>query len=745
MRDDFRYIVEKAKYFHKLKSDEEFLFNQANNLDTDKVKLVQQSYENKQKINQIRYLAANLMLDKKLDDSSLGEIKKKVNSDYPTDITKSWKKPFSILYVYFYNPIKDTVVEKLNHIVEEIKNKTDISFNVTVNSFDGAQNFGSDICWIALYDPKKKSQSEGVQYFINISREGIQFGTYKHQDKKHISRTNFAFEEINSTIIDEIVKDFEAQKDLIFKEANEEYKMGSIMIDINSKLTTDSKQLLNNKKQIILYGPAGTGKTYNTKNIIVNHAFGDVDNIDEKYKELQDQGRVQFVTFHQSFAYEDFIEGVKPNLNEEVEGNISYKVENGIFKELCEKAVISNRRLVDQSHEKITSNSKFWKISLGDSQTNEATMVYDYCIENNCIALGWNEDAKNSMFNRFKNEIKRGDLVFVSNGNRKIKALARVVGDFREEDTEIGYKNYRDVEWLIKDMNLATDKLFKSYFSQMSFYSLDNNKPDLEKLNKILVGNDVIEYSESTIKEHLEKFYKKDKEEKEKYFEESSQNYYLIIDEINRGNISKIFGELITLLESSKRLGEADELTTTLPYSKEEFGIPPNLYIIGTMNTSDKSIAHLDIALRRRFGFVEMLPSYDEKIIKNEKCRILLKNLNDRIEILLDKDHLVGHSFFCGISENESNLNNKISTIMQNEIVPLLEEYFYGDYEKIQLVLGNNNLSSEKFEKHEKYKDVANIKKLLENSNKETKYEYWFQLGKGFDNSLGENAEDKSE
>ncbi|AEB28312.1 hypothetical protein [Francisella hispaniensis] len=269
--------------------------------------------------------------------------------------------------------------------------------------------------------------------------------------------------------------------------------------------------LLNSKKQIILYGPAGTGKTYNTKSIIEAHSG-------EDYERLKSNGRVEFVTFHQSFAYEDFIEGIKPNLNEEVEGNISYKVEKGVFKELCEKAVISNRRLVEQSHEKITSNSKFWKISLGDSQTNEATIIYDYCIENDCIALGWNEDAKNSMFNRFKNEIKRGDLVFVSNGNRKIKALARVVGDFREEDTEIGYKNYRDVEWLIKDMNLATDKLFRSYFSQMSFYSLDNNKPDLEKLNEILVGNDVIEYSESTIKQHLEKFYKKTNEEKKKYF-----------------------------------------------------------------------------------------------------------------------------------------------------------------------------------------------------------------------------------
>ncbi|AEI36766.1 McrB family protein [Francisella salina] len=707
MRDDFRYIVEKAEYFHKLKNNEEFLFNQANNLDSDKVKLVQQSYENKQKINQIRYLAANLMLDKKLDHSALGKIKKKVNSDYPTDITKSWKKPFSILYVYFYNPIKDTVVEKLNHIVEEIKNKTDISFNVTMNSFDGAQNFGSDICWIALYDPKKKSQSEGIQYFINISQEGIQFGTYKHQDKKHISRTNFASKEINSTIIDEIVKDFEAQKDLIFKEANEEYKMGKIMIDINSKLTTDSKQLLNNKKQIILYGPAGTGKTYNTKNIIVNHAFDNVDEdkIDERYKELQDQGRVEFVTFHQSFAYEDFIEGIKPNLNEEVEGNISYKVENGIFKELCEKAkenYINSFKSTQQVNHEQQIKQKFISF-VNDSIENERE---------------FSKTQKNKTFTIIS--IDSQSLVINSDDSK--------------------YNNHR-IEIKLNDFYTALGYEEREKLSTSKEYAL--------KIFKRTTQWQVDTYILNILKE-FDKESKNFKDITETKEDNKLRNYYLIIDEINRGNISKIFGELITLLESSKRLGEDNELTTTLPYSKDEFGIPPNLYIIGTMNTSDKSIAHLDIALRRRFGFVEMLPKYDLKDgngenLLDDSCAKLLEELNQRIEILLDKDHLIGHSFFCGISENESNLDNKISTIMQNEIVPLLEEYFYGDYEKIQLVLGNNNLSSEKFEKHEKYKDIANIKKLLENSNKETKYDYWFQLGKDFDSSLGEKAEDKTE
>jgi 5-methylcytosine-specific restriction protein B len=188
-------------------------------------------------------------------------------------------------------------------------------------------------------------------------------------------------------------------------------------------------------------------------------------------------------------------------------------------------------------------------------------------------------------------------------------------------------------------------------------------------------------YSDKNIqKELLKEFFKKTREEEKEFFK-NSKPYYLIIDEINRGNISKIFGELITLLEKDKRLGKKDELTTQLPYSKEEFGIPPNLFIIGTMNTSDKSIANLDIALRRRFGFIEMLPKYDlnTNLISEEYSKIL-KTLNKRIEILLDKDHLIGHSFFM----KENGEDKDLEFIFKYEIVPLLEEYFYNDYEKIQ-------------------------------------------------------------
>ena len=176
---------------------------------------------------------------------------------------------------------------------------------------------------------------------------------------------------------------------------------------------------------------------------------------------------------------------------------------------------------------------------------------------------------------------------------------------------------------------------------------------------------------------------------------QQDKNFVLIIDEINRGNISKIFGELITLIEPSKRLlTENDEhpKRVTLPYSKKLFGIPKNLYILGTMNTADKSIALLDSALRRRFSFNEMLPSSDvvDKLIKIEgiDIKLLFETINSRIEFLIDKDHMIGHSYFLKIKENPS--IQALALIFKKEIIPLLTEYFYGDFEKIQLVLGDN-------------------------------------------------------
>jgi len=167
----------------------------------------------------------------------------------------------------------------------------------------------------------------------------------------------------------------------------------------------------------------------------------------------------------------------------------------------------------------------------------------------------------------------------------------------------------------------------------------------------------------------------------------AKQNFVLIIDEINRGNVAEIFGELITLVEEDKRQGKDEVIKVTLPYSKKDFSVPSNLYIIGTMNTADRSVEALDTALRRRFSFVEMMPEYELPELNREmagiKLSTLLKTINQRIEKLLDRDHQIGHSYFLKINNDVG-----LQQVFKDKIIPLLQEYFYGDYEKLGLVLG---------------------------------------------------------
>ncbi|MDE7542860.1 AAA family ATPase [Bacillus cereus] len=440
-------------------------------------------------------------------------------------------------------------------------------------------------------------------------------------------------------------------------------------------------------KNIILYGPPGTGKTYavaeRALEIIVPARYrrikenrADVMNL---YKKLSEQNRIAFCTFHQSFAYEDFVEG----LRSDEEGN--FILQDGIFKRICETATLRETKAVSV-YDFDENEIEFYKMSLGGIQEEDGEDIYNYCIDNNCVALGWggNIDYKGCLdrqavyekyyscnagddrvfnvdaINRFKNWMKKDDIIFISEGNHKIRAIAKVIGDYNYvADSEIRYKHFREVEWLYYGETIGVDQILKEkVLSQQAIYQfgkMDLNGPQIKRLLT-------------------------------KQVNEETDNYVLIIDEINRGNISKIFGELITLIEDDKRIDSKNEIRVTLPYSKKSFGMPSNLYIIGTMNTADRSISMMDTALRRRFHFEELMPqpSLLREKVGNIEVQRMLKVLNDRIEFLIGRNHTIGHAYFM----KENLTFEDLVEVMKFKVIPLLQEYFYEDWEKIELVLG---------------------------------------------------------
>lgn len=376
-------------------------------------------------------------------------------------------------------------------------------------------------------------------------------------------------------------------------------------------------------KNQILYGPPGTGKTYSTKELavkIANPYFSIDDDLDleddlkrelyiDEYNRLCDSGQIVFTTFHQSFSYEDFVEGIKP---ETIDNQVTYSVVPGIFKEICEKA-----------------------------DTKEASNF---------------EDA----LNRFKSDVVDKEKITINTGTIEF---------------DVFYKGGKTFRINPKDSKVENPLYPTSIENILKLYK---NSPNENMYNPSYVKGILNHlYSEYDLKKY------------DSIDSNNKKNYVLIIDEINRGNVSAIFGELITLLEPDKRLGANEEILVKLPYSKDEtFGVPANLYIIGTMNTADRSVEALDTALRRRFVFHEVMPKpelLEHLTFDGFNLKQVLETINDRIEALLDRDHTIGHSYFIKLDGGDK---EELSNVFKNNIIPLLQEYFYNDYEKIALVLG---------------------------------------------------------
>ncbi|AJK82081.1 McrB family protein [Campylobacter jejuni] len=440
----------------------------------------------------------------------------------------------------------------------------------------------------------------------------------------------------------------------LFEDILSNSNLSAIKQSENEKILIENQNIPLNQ---ILYGPPGTGKTYHTIDKALEILGENLENRDEKkakFDEYVKNGQIVFTTFHQSYGYEEFVEGIKPRIDsKENSKEVEYEIKDGIFKELCKKALDN------------------YKVSL---LTQEEFVK--------------SEDLENKI------EIFLDELVDQQKFIEKIQS-----GGFKLEEYNEKYR-------------IITDDTNANLYLNLEIF-----KTLLENKDKIINGRSIKQILNNKHRRQIDSYYfqlvKLFKEREQDYKVDNNPSekpelkpYIIIIDEINRGNVSKIFGELITLIEPSKRIGEKEELKVTLPYSGEKFGVPKNVYIIGTMNTADRSITSLDTALRRRFEFIEMMPDVSKLSMDCEGINLqeLLKAINTRIEYLLDREKTIGHAFFVSVENLED-----LKKVFQNKIIPLLQEYFYNDYALINEVLNDNGMIFED-KKDDKY--LQKIKNL---------------------------------
>ena len=466
----------------------------------------------------------------------------------------------------------------------------------------------------------------------------------------------------------------------------------------------------------ILYGPPGTGKTFATIDAtlkILDPAFWQAHQSDRaalkrRFDELKDEGRVRFVTFHQSFSYEDFVEGIRPYIPDSDPAEAAdavapagerYTVEPGVFLNLCTDA--KRDRALDSSLG-VRPGAKVWKLSIEEASSSGDTRKY--CLEHGEARIGWDvtgdirhanlsdpalplgPNERHSIAN-FGKLIVPGDVVVCLATRTTIGAVGVVTGDYEytpqvPSGVREDYVHKLPVRWL--KTGLDFDILPLNHNVQLTLktvYQLSRIQwPDLLAALKA-AGVDLAPAASPPVA--------------------AAEPYVLIIDEINRGSVSRIFGELITLIEPSKRAGASEALDVVLPYSKDRFSVPGNVYLIGTMNTADRSLTGLDVALRRRFVFKEMPPrpelldAVTVPGVEGVTVGHMLRTMNERIEALLDRDHCLGHAYFMPLTEKNGASLERLGAIFRHQVLPLLQEYFYDDWQRIQWVLNDHRKAKE--------------------------------------------------
>ncbi|EDK4803801.1 AAA family ATPase, partial [Campylobacter coli] len=611
--------------------------------------------------------------------------------------------------IEFLNEDRKKFKEYLIDFFHNAYNSDKLSSKDEIVNFDFLKNYGfcvklsygkgtiSKIPWIIFIrtDTQEYKASYGIYVYCGIKRENGEIivcigesedKTINYLAKNKVDDYNtqfnkktYDYKNLNNDIdliIDKIIENMQWFAKLPLNEIQDRNDLSK---SNNKEIRNDGSEMSNKKENKnlslnqILYGPPGTGKTYHTIDKALeilgeNLESRDRDEKKAKFDEYVKDGQIVFTTFHQSYGYEEFVEGIKPMMNNEANSQeIQYEIKDGIFKDICNRALenYENSNLnTEELREKIKLREKVEKFLNRLLETNEPISktkggnFFINSFNNNTIEI-------------YSEDVERFDGIFKLSLSTFITLLKSNI-----------------------EFNSAVE-MFKKVF--------DRDYADRTHTYYFNLVNKFKEYEKQAVL----------KTEDNKISSNSLNSYIIIIDEINRGNVSKIFGELITLIEPSKRIGESEELKVTLPYSGKKFGAPKNVYILGTMNTADRSITSLDTALRRRFEFVEMMP--DPDLLKNvfickdvenpnkdedylgddaktegfaEILQNILISINKRIEFLLDREKTIGHAFFmseavkfnkdnwCKPDEYEEDWYvlsiSKLKSIFQNKIIPLL-------------------------------------------------------------------------